>query len=80
MTKQEIELEEKEEQLKKERKEEAWRAVKEMAREILAQDKIDDLETYKQIVRILEQEPLDGEASELVSRLKKLKKKQEKTS
>ena len=70
----------KEEQLKKERKEEGWRVVKEMAREILAQDKIDDLETFNQIVRILEQEPLDGEASELVSRLEKLKKKQEKTS
>jgi len=67
------------EKLDRERKEEAWRAVKEMAREMLAQDKIDDLETYNQIVRILEQEPLDSEASELVSRLKKLKKKQDKS-
>ena len=74
VTKQDIELEE-EERLKKESKEEAWRAVKEMAREILAQDRIDDFVRFGQIVQILEQEPLDGEASELVSQLKKLEKK-----
>lgn len=76
-SRQEIELEELEEELKKARKEAAWEAVKEMAKEMLAQDRIDDLEEYKQIVKVLEREPLDSEASELVNQLKKLKKKQE---
>ncbi len=79
ITKEDVELEELTEKLDKERKEETWRTVKEMAREMLAQDRIDDLERFNQIVRILEQEPLDGEASELVSQLKKLKKKQAKS-
>jgi len=76
-TKQQIELEEREEQEKKEAKEEAWRGVKKMAADILEKDKIDDLATFNRIVQILEKEPLDSEASKLVSQLKKLKKKQE---
>jgi len=78
VTRYQVEQEELTERLEKERKEEAWRAVKEIAKGMLAQDRIDDLQTYKQIVHILEQEPLDGEASDLVSRLNKLKKKQDK--
>jgi len=74
------EIEEEEERLSKESKEVVWGQVKEMAREMLAQDKIDDLDSLNQMVQVLEQEPSDGEASELVSQLKKLEKKQRKTS
>lgn len=77
-SKQEIELEEQEEKIKKEMKEEAWRAVKVMAREMLAQEKIENMEKFNQIIQILEKEPLDREASDLASQLKKLKKTQKK--
>ena len=79
MTKEEVELEELQEKLDKERKEEQQRLAKEVAKEILNQGKIDNYEEFNLVCDVLDGNKYDGKSAELLEQLKKLKKKQAKS-
>ncbi|MFC1955779.1 hypothetical protein ACFLWZ_04535 [Chloroflexota bacterium] len=74
-TRQEMESEEEEKRLRKETKKAAFQAVKEVAKGIIKQDKIDVLDETNQIIKILEEELSDNESLELAKALKRLKKR-----
>lgn len=79
MTKEKVELEELQEKLDKERKEEQQRLAKEVAKEILNQGKIDNYEEFNLVCDVLDGNKYDGKSAELLEQLKKLKKKQAKS-